>query len=152
MSVSDFCQVIKEIRADKKRARKARLAAEERRREEHARLVLQRTDDPRYVQGEVDSSSGDVILAISPEYPQASELASTLGLCGGDLVERFGREPGPDDPWPAIRALVASGPSSVGRGVSRRRRCRGSDRNLTRWCRPFSYHVWHARSVSALLR
>ncbi|WP_143707975.1 hypothetical protein [Gordonia terrae] len=85
-------------RADKNRARKARLAAEERRREEHARLVLQRTDDPRYVQREVDPSSGDITLAMSPEHPQASEMASTLAALRRDFVERFGREPGPNDP------------------------------------------------------
>lgn len=85
-------------RADKNRARKARVAAEERRREEHARLVLKRTNDPRYVQRDVDPSSGDITLAMPPEHPQASEMASTLAALRRDFVERFGREPGPNDP------------------------------------------------------
>lgn len=85
-------------RAEKDRARKARLAADERRREQHVRLVLQRQNDPRYVQRDVDPVSGDVTLAMSPEHPQASEMASTFAALRRDFVERFGREPGPDDP------------------------------------------------------
>lgn len=85
-------------RGDKNRARKARLAADERRREEHARLVLERHGDPRYVQREVDLSSGDVTLAMSPAHPQAAEMADVFAALHRDFVERFGREPGPNDP------------------------------------------------------
>ncbi len=84
-------------RADKNRARKARLAADERRREEHARLVLERHGDPHYVQRDVDPSSGDVTLAMSPEHPQAAEMTGALEALRRDFVERFGREPGPND-------------------------------------------------------
>lgn len=84
-------------RADKNRTRKARLAADERRREEHARLVLERHGDPRYVQRGVDPSSGDVTLAMSPEHSQAAEMAGALEALRRDFVERFGREPGPHD-------------------------------------------------------
>lgn len=85
-------------RADKNRARKARLAADERRREEHARLVLERHGDPHYVQRDVDPSSGDIALAMSPEHPQAAEMADVFAALQRDFVERFGREPGPNDP------------------------------------------------------
>ncbi len=85
-------------RAAKNRARKARLAADERRREEHARLVVQRNNDPRYVQRQVDPESGDVTLAMSGSHPQAADMAGTLDALRRDFVERFGREPGPGDP------------------------------------------------------
>jgi len=85
-------------RADKNRARKARLAADERRREDHARLVAQRHNDPRYVQRDVDPASGDVTLAMSGSHPQAADMADTLDAMRRDFVERFGREPGPADP------------------------------------------------------
>ncbi|WP_133248732.1 hypothetical protein [Williamsia muralis] len=85
-------------RTDKNRARKARLAADERRREEHARLVLERHGDPHYVQRDVDPSSGDITLAMSPEHPQAAEMADVFAALQRDFVERFGREPGPNDP------------------------------------------------------
>lgn len=35
---------------------------------------------------------------MSPAYPQASEMASTLAALRRDFAERFGREPGPNDP------------------------------------------------------
>ncbi len=85
-------------RADKNRARKARLAADERRREEHARLVLERHGDPHYVQRDVDPSSGHVTLAMSAEHPQAAEMAGALEALRRDFVDRFGRKPGPSDP------------------------------------------------------
>lgn len=85
-------------RADKNRARKARLAADERRREQHARLVLERRGDPHYVQRDVDPASGDVTVAMSPEHPQASEMADVFAALQRDFVERFGRDPGPNDP------------------------------------------------------
>lgn len=85
-------------RADKNRARKARLAAAKRRREEHARVVLERHGDPHYVQRDVDPVSGDVTVAMSPAHPQASEMAGALDALRRDFVERFGREPEPNDP------------------------------------------------------
>lgn len=85
-------------RVDKNRARKARLAADERQREEHARLVAQRRNDPRYVQRPVDPAYGDVLLVMSRLHPQASDMAHTLEAMRRGFVERLGREPGPGDP------------------------------------------------------
>ncbi|WP_020108289.1 hypothetical protein [Nocardia sp. 348MFTsu5.1] len=52
------------------------------------------------VQRDVDPSSGDITLAMSPEHPPGDGnggFASCAAL-PRDFVERFGREPGPNDP------------------------------------------------------
>lgn len=61
-------------------------------------LGLERLGDPHYVQRDVDPSSGDVTLAMSPEHPQTAEMAGALEALRRDFVDRFGREPGPNDP------------------------------------------------------
>lgn len=35
---------------------------------------------------------------MSPEHPQAAEMADVFAALQKDFVERFGREPGPNDP------------------------------------------------------
>ena len=35
---------------------------------------------------------------MSPEHPQAWEMANILAALRRDFAERFGREPGPNDP------------------------------------------------------
>ena len=85
-------------RADKNRARKARLAAEEQRREAHAQIVAERHNDPRYAQQATDPATGDRVVSLSASHPHAAELAGALAEVRRDFRERFGREMGPNDP------------------------------------------------------
>lgn len=72
------------------------LAHEEARREAHARLVAERAHDPRFVQKE---RIGDTVeLSWSPEIPMAEELRRGFASQREAFVEKFGREPGPEDP------------------------------------------------------
>lgn len=76
----------------KKPSRKTRRtqAARERAREAHVRVTLQRQGDPRYVQ-QTRTETGRVVH-LRPSDIDALRRQQEL------FVEKFGREPGPDDP------------------------------------------------------
>lgn len=82
-------------RTDPRRQAAARLAAEEARREKHAALVLERTGDPRFVQ-RVRTPDGGYMITPAAQHQQ--EIAEALGEQRERFRERFGRDPGPDDP------------------------------------------------------
>lgn len=84
-------------RASKARARRGRLAREERRREEHARLVAERSGDPRFVQRTTDSD-GRTTISWPRETPNGRELGASLEAQAEAFRQKFGRAPGPDDP------------------------------------------------------
>ena len=81
-------------RTDPRRQAAARLAAEEARREKHAALVLERTGDPRFVQ-RVRTPDG---YMSTPAAQHQQELAEALRDQRERFRDKFGRDPGPDDP------------------------------------------------------
>ena len=85
-------------RSEKNKARKARLADAERRREAHARLVVERSDDPQFVHHQIDPLTGDRTLSMSAGHPAARDMRESMQELRRDFTERFGREPGPEDP------------------------------------------------------
>jgi hypothetical protein len=72
----------------------ARLAAEAARREKHAALVAERAGDPRFVQ-RVRTVEG---YRVTPAAQDQQELADMFQAQRGRFREKFGRDPGPDDP------------------------------------------------------
>ena len=86
-------------RMAEKRARRERrqLAQEEKLREEHSRLVVQRSHDPRFVQ-RIRQDDGTTVY----QWPVGSLLDQHLREMMQRQAERFrtrfGRDPGPDDP------------------------------------------------------
>lgn len=82
-----------------KRARRERrqLAREEKLREDHARLVVQRSQDPRFTQ-RIHRSDGSTVYqwpADSPQHQQLREMMEGQARC---FREKFGRDPGLEDP------------------------------------------------------
>jgi hypothetical protein len=75
--------------------RQRKAAAEAARREAHARLVVKRSADPRYVHRE---SSGDGYVISTPPGPAADELQEALEGQRERFRQQFGRDMGPDDP------------------------------------------------------
>lgn len=84
-------------RAAKAKARKQRLAEQESRREQHARLVLERAGDPRFVQRERLPDGGRVVRW-DPNSEAGSQISGALHHQLERFREKFGREPGPEDP------------------------------------------------------
>jgi hypothetical protein len=86
-------------RTAEKRARRERrqLAREEKLREEHTRLVVQRSHDPRFVQ-RIRHDDGTTVY----QWPVGSPLDQYLREMMQRQAERFrtkfGRDPGPEDP------------------------------------------------------
>lgn len=86
-------------RMAEKRARRERrqLAREERLREEHTRVVVERSGDPRFVQ-RIRQDDGTAVY----QWPVGSPLDQYLREMMQHQAERFrakfGREPGPEDP------------------------------------------------------
>ena len=76
---------------DKRRRRERRLADRARRFEDHARLVVARQGDPSYSQRTV-MPDGRIAVSIPPE------LVAELQRQQDRFREKFGRDPGPDDP------------------------------------------------------
>lgn len=72
-------------------------AAQERFREGHARLIAERTDDPRFVQ-QRRGADGERILAWHQGTPADREIRAALEEQKRAFRAKFGRDPGPADP------------------------------------------------------
>lgn len=83
-------------RAAKVRSRRRRLAEEEAARERHARLIVERAGDPRFVQQE--TVSGGREIRWDAATPGGAELSEALKDQLAAFRTKFGRDPGPDDP------------------------------------------------------
>ena len=82
---------------DQARAEQRRLAQQEREREEHTRLVVERAGDPRFVQ-RVALPGGGAALSWDPDSEGGSAMRQALEANQRAFREKFGRDPGPDDP------------------------------------------------------
>src|SRR5688500_13083409 len=86
-------------REAQRRARVAqqRLARDEQEREEHVRVVADRSGDPRYAQ-RVRQPGGGLALTWNTDTPEGRMLQEALQDNLRAFREKFGRDPGPDDP------------------------------------------------------
>ena len=82
-----------------KRARRERrqLARDEKVREEHARLVLQRSHDPRFTQ-RIHRNDGTSVYQWPADSPQEKQLREMMVRQAERFRDKFGRDPGPEDP------------------------------------------------------
>mgnify|MGYP003609320164 CR=1 FL=1 len=78
------------------RAERRRLAAAAARREKHVKLVVDRHGDYRFMQQE--RSPEGRALTWEPESEQGNRITTALQKQRSAFIEKFGREPGPDDP------------------------------------------------------
>lgn len=82
-----------------KRARRERrrLARDEEVREEHARLVVNRSQDPRFTQ-RVRRHDGTTVYRWPADSPQEKQLHEMMERQAGRFREKFGRDPRPEEP------------------------------------------------------
>ncbi len=82
-----------------KRARRdrRRLAREETVREEHTRLVVERSHDPRFTQ-RIRQDDGTTVYQWPVDSPQDKHLREAMERQAERFREKFGRDPGPEDP------------------------------------------------------
>ena len=82
-----------------KRARRERrqLAREEKVREEHARLVVERSHDPRFIQ-RIHRNDGTSVYQWPADSPQEKQLREMMVRQAERFRDKFGRDPGPEDP------------------------------------------------------
>jgi hypothetical protein len=82
-----------------KRARRdrRRLAREETVREEHTRLVVERSHDPRFTQ-RIRQNDGTTVYQWPVDSPQDKHLREAMERQAELFREKFGRDPGPEDP------------------------------------------------------
>jgi hypothetical protein len=82
-----------------KRARRdrRRLAREETVREEHTRLVVERSHDPRFTQ-RIHQNDGTTVYQWPVDSPQDKHLREAMERQAERFREKFGRDPGPEDP------------------------------------------------------
>jgi hypothetical protein len=86
-----------EVTVPKRRTpRQRKAAAEAARREAHARLVVKRSTDHRYVQRQ--RSGNDVVVSMPDDSLAAQELREALEEQRERFRQQFGREMEPDDP------------------------------------------------------
>jgi hypothetical protein len=84
--------------AEKKARRdRRRLTRDEKLREEHARLVVERSNDPRFSQ-RIHSQDGTIVYQWPADTPQGKQFREAIEGQIREFREKFGREPGPDDP------------------------------------------------------
>ncbi len=83
--------------AEQRRLQERRLARDERDREAHARLVVERSGDPRFVQ-RTTTRGGGAVVTWDPDTPEGQALAEALDESRLAFRAKFGRDPGPDDP------------------------------------------------------
>ena len=69
--------------------------ADEKRREAHACLVLRREGDPAFVQ-QTRTDHGRTI-SWDPDSPTGADLAQAMEEQRQGFIDKFGREPGPED-------------------------------------------------------
>lgn len=84
-------------RAAKVKSRKQRLAEQEAARERHARLVVERSGDPRFVQQERRPDGGRIIQW-DQDSPAGAMISSAMERQAEAFRKKFDRDPGPDDP------------------------------------------------------
>jgi hypothetical protein len=82
-----------------KRARRERrrLARDEQVREDHARLVADRSQDPRFTQ-RVHRDDGTTVYRWPADSAQDKDLREMMERQAGRFRDKFGRDPGPEDP------------------------------------------------------
>ena len=82
-----------------KRARRQRrqLAQEERIREDHARLVVERSQDPRFIQ-RIHREDGSTVYRWSTDSVQHERLREMMEGQARRFRDKFGRDPRPEDP------------------------------------------------------
>jgi hypothetical protein len=79
------------------RAAEQRLARDEHEREEHVRLVAERSGDPRYTQ-RLRLPGGGSAVSWSADTPDGRMMREAFEANRLAFREKFGRDPGPDDP------------------------------------------------------
>jgi hypothetical protein len=79
------------------RREKRQLAREEKLREEHTRLVLERSHDPRFIQ-RIRHDDGTTVYQWPVDSPLNEYLRETLEHQAERFRTKFGRDPGPEDP------------------------------------------------------
>jgi hypothetical protein len=86
-------------KAAEKRARRERrrLARDEQVREDHARLVADRSQDPRFTQ-RIHRPDGTTVYQWPADSPQDTDLREMMERQAGHFRDKFGRDPGPEDP------------------------------------------------------
>jgi hypothetical protein len=79
-----------------KRARRQRrqLAQEERAREDHARLVVERSQDPRFTQ-RIHRDDGSTVYRWPTDSVQHEQLREMMERQAQRFRDKFGRDPGP---------------------------------------------------------
>lgn len=82
-----------------KRARRERrrLTRDEEGRENHARLVVDRSQDPRFTQ-RIHRHDGTTVYQWPADSPQEKQLHELMERQARRFREKFGRDPGPKDP------------------------------------------------------
>jgi ribosomal protein L18 len=82
-----------------KRARRdrRRLARDETVREEHTRLVVERSHDPRFTQ-RIRQDDGTTVYQWPVDSPQDKYLREAMEHQADRFRKKFGRDPGPEDP------------------------------------------------------
>jgi ribosomal protein L18 len=83
-------------RTAEKRARRERrqLAREEKFREDHARLVAERSHDPRFIQ-RIHRNDGTTVYQWAPDSPLDNYLREMMQHQAERFRAKFGRDPGP---------------------------------------------------------
>ena len=85
-------------RAEKRARRERRqLAREEKVREDHARLVVQRSLDPRFTQ-RIHRPDGTTVYQWPADSPQHKQLREMMEGQARRFRDKFGHDPGPEDP------------------------------------------------------
>jgi hypothetical protein len=86
-------------RTAEKRARRERrqLAREEKFREEHARLVVERSHDPRFIQ-RIHRNDGTTVYQWPVDPPLDNYLREMMEHQAERFRHKFGRDPSPEDP------------------------------------------------------
>jgi hypothetical protein len=86
-------------RTAEKRARRERrqLAREEKFREDHARLVAERSHDPRFIQ-RIHRNDGTTVYQWAPDSPLDTYLRDMMQHQAERFRAKFGRDPDPEDP------------------------------------------------------
>jgi len=60
--------------------------------------VMERSGDERFVHQQIDPLTCDRTVSMSPNHPAAQDMRESMVELRREFTERFGREPGPQDP------------------------------------------------------
>src|SRR2546421_8029142 len=83
--------------AEQRRTLQRRLARDEQAREAHARLVVERSGDPRCVQ-RATTPDGGTAVTWDPDTDEGRALVEAIEESRLAFREKFGRDPGSNDP------------------------------------------------------